>query len=112
MAYTYARLVPLNKNPGVCPIGVGEVVRRIVGKAIMRVVKHDVQGAVGCILLCAGQDAMRGISYKKENSPKSPTQDSLSNKRARNRHVPYQNTKSPTGSCSFQRIRHGSNDFG
>ena len=39
-------------------------------------------------------------SYKKENSPKSPTQDSLSKKRARNRHVPYQNAKSPSGSCS------------
>ncbi len=39
-------------------------------------------------------------TYKKANSPKSPTQDSLSKKRARNRHVPYQNTKSPTGSCS------------
>ncbi len=57
MAYTSARLVPLNKNPGVRPIGVGEVVRRIVGKAIMRVVKHDLQDAVGCIQLCAGQDA-------------------------------------------------------
>ena len=34
MAYTSARLIPLNKNPGVRPIGVGEVVRRIVGKAI------------------------------------------------------------------------------
>lgn len=38
--------------------------------------------------------------YKKENSPKSPTQESLMKKRSRNRHVPYQNSKSPTGSCS------------
>ena len=57
MAYTSCRLIPLDKCPGVRPIGVGEVVRRIIGKAIMRIVKHDLQEAVGSIQLCAGQDA-------------------------------------------------------
>ena len=33
------RLVALDKNPGVHPIGVGEVIRRIVMKAILRVVQ-------------------------------------------------------------------------
>ena len=33
-ALTTCRLIPLNKNPDVRPIGVGEVLRRIMGKAI------------------------------------------------------------------------------
>ena len=47
MAYTACRLVALDKCPGVRPVGVGEVVRRIIGKTIMKVVKHDLQNAVG-----------------------------------------------------------------
>lgn len=46
------------------------------------------------------QPAASTTANTREGSPKSPTQESLSKKRARNRHVPYQNTKSPTGSCS------------
>ena len=57
MAYTACRLVPLDKCPGVRPIGIGEVVRRIIGKAVMKTVKRDLQEAVGFIQLCAGQDA-------------------------------------------------------
>ena len=38
-AYTSCRLVPLDKCPGVRPVGIGEVVRRIVGKTVMKVVK-------------------------------------------------------------------------
>ena len=56
-AYTSCRLVPLDKCPGVRPVGVGEVVHRIVGKAVMKVVKQDLQEAIGSIQLCAGQDA-------------------------------------------------------
>ena len=55
--YTASRLIPLDKCPGVRPIGVGEVVRRIVGKSVMKVVKPDLLGAVGALQLCAGQDA-------------------------------------------------------
>ena len=33
-SYIACRLIPLNKNPGVTPTGVGKVLRRIVGKAI------------------------------------------------------------------------------
>ena len=34
-AYVACRLIPLDKQPGVRPIGIGEVVRRIIGKAIL-----------------------------------------------------------------------------
>ena len=33
-AFTSGRLIPLDKNPGIRPIGVGEVLRRIVGKRL------------------------------------------------------------------------------
>ena len=50
------RLIPLNKHPGVRPIGVCEVVRRILGKAILGVVADDVRLAAGPLQLCCGQD--------------------------------------------------------
>ena len=50
-----SRLIAVNKMPGVRPIGVGEVVRRIIGKAILRVVRQDVLSVVGIDQLCAGQ---------------------------------------------------------
>ena len=56
-AYTSCRLIPLDKCPGVRPIGIGEVVRRIIGKSVMRTIKHNLQEAVGSLQLCAGQDA-------------------------------------------------------
>lgn len=37
-----SRLVPLNKNPGLRPIGVGEVLRRIMGKVVMAAFSEDV----------------------------------------------------------------------
>ena len=47
-------LVPLNKCPGVRPIGVGEVLRRIIGKAVMRIVQTDVATAASPLQVCAG----------------------------------------------------------
>ena len=52
-----SRLVPLDKNPSLRPIGVGEVFRRIVGKVVMGIVKDGVTKAVGNLQLCGGQDA-------------------------------------------------------
>ena len=49
--------MPLDKNPGVRPIGVGEVLRRIIGKSIMSVIKPEVVESAGSLQLCAGQPA-------------------------------------------------------
>ncbi|XP_037787362.1 uncharacterized protein LOC119582922 [Penaeus monodon] len=56
-AFTACRLIALDKKPGCRPIGVGEVLRRIVGKAIMEVTKDDIKAAVGNLQVCAGQKA-------------------------------------------------------
>ena len=49
--------MPLNKNSGVRPIGVGEVLRRIAGKVVMYIAKKDVKDAAGSLQVCAGQEA-------------------------------------------------------
>ena len=54
-AYIACRLIPLDKNPCVRPIGIGEVLRRIIGKSVLSVVKQDVLEAAGNLQLCAGQ---------------------------------------------------------
>ena len=55
---TNSRLIPLKNSPNkVRPIGVGEVLRRIIGRCVMKVVKDDVQKAVGNLQVCAGQQA-------------------------------------------------------
>ena len=46
-AYTACRLIALNKDPAVWPIGVGEAVRRIIGKAILKVIKPDILKVTG-----------------------------------------------------------------
>ena len=49
------RLIPLDKGEGaVRPIGVGEVMRRIMGKCVMHVTKPDVIDASGSLQVCAG----------------------------------------------------------
>ena len=54
-AFVAYRLIPLDKNSGVRPIGICECERRIVSKAILFVLGEDVQKAAGSIQLCAGQ---------------------------------------------------------
>ena len=49
------RLIALDKNPGVRPIGIGDTSRRIIAKAVLYIVKTDVQDACGCVQLCGGQ---------------------------------------------------------
>ena len=53
-AFVACRLIPLNKNPGVRPIGVGEILRRIIGKAIGWVLNSDIQEAADPLQASAG----------------------------------------------------------
>ena len=73
-AFNASRVIPLDKNPGVRPIGVGEVLRRIVGKSISWVLKEDIQEAAGTLQTCAGYKggaeaaihAMRAIFHSED----------------------------------------------
>ena len=56
-AFVACRLIPLDKNPGVRPIGIGEVARRIIAKTILKVVGDDIQSAAGPLQTCAGHEA-------------------------------------------------------
>ena len=48
------RLIPINKNPGVRPIGVGEVLRRLTGKSINWVIRDEIQSAGGPLQAATG----------------------------------------------------------
>ena len=46
-AYVSSRLIPLDKNPGIRPTGVGEVLRRIIVKVIAWSVNTEIKEAAG-----------------------------------------------------------------
>ena len=54
-AYNGCRLIALDKCPGVRPIGVGEVLRRIIGRSILACLKNDLKLLGGVTQLCLGQ---------------------------------------------------------
>ena len=50
-----SRLIPLDKgNDEVRPIGVGKVIRGIIGKCVTKVVKQDILESSGSLQVCAG----------------------------------------------------------
>ena len=56
-ALLFYRLISLDKNPGLRPIGVGEVLRRIAGKVTVSVLKEYVIKYTGTLQVCNGQEA-------------------------------------------------------
>ena len=73
--FVTCRLIALEKCPCDQPIGVGEVVRRIIGKAVLATVKMDILETAGPFQLCAGWDtsceaaihAMRSVFSEKKS---------------------------------------------
>ena len=51
------RLIPLDKSSGIRPIGVGEVLRCIIGKAILTGLKLDILNVTGYQQICAGLES-------------------------------------------------------
>ena len=49
-----SRIIALNKNAGIRPIGIGEVLRRLMGKVVASTLKKDVQISVGPLQTCTG----------------------------------------------------------
>ena len=68
------RLVALDKNPGVRPIGICETPRRIIAKAVLSVVRYDVTDAAGSRVLVRSlvsrQLYMLFISYLRSLQPR------------------------------------------
>ena len=56
-AFVACRLITPDKCPGVRPIAIGEVIRRILGKAILATIGDDIQEAAGALQVCAGHQA-------------------------------------------------------
>ena len=56
-AFLACRLIPLDKNSGLWAIGVGEVLRRITGKAVVTHIRTNIITLVGSLQVCAGQEA-------------------------------------------------------
>ena len=50
-AFLACRLITLDKQPGVRPIGIGEILRRVIGKIVMKLLKRDVLKATGSLQL-------------------------------------------------------------
>ena len=56
-AFLVNRLIPLDKNPALRPIGVSEILQRIAGKVVVSHIKEDVIQSGGSLQVCIGQDA-------------------------------------------------------
>ena len=55
--FSLVSLIPLNISPGVRPMRIGDVLRRIIGKVEMSVVKKEVVQLLGSLQVCTGQVA-------------------------------------------------------
>ena len=53
-AFLSSRPIPLDKNPGFQPIGVGKVIRKIIGTAVVHSMKEDIIKSFGNPQVCCG----------------------------------------------------------
>ena len=67
--------MPLEKNPGLRPVGIGEVLQRIASKVIVSVLKEDIIKCTGTLQVCSGQEAdievaihSNAMMYEDENT--------------------------------------------
>ena len=74
-AFLSCHRIPLDKNRGLGPIGVGEVLRRIVGKVIVYTLQDDIITSVGPLQVYAGQESGSEVAahathkmYKEEHT--------------------------------------------
>ena len=51
-----SKLIPLDKNSGLRPVGLGNFLRRIAGKLVMKAVEEDIKKPGGCFQSCAGKE--------------------------------------------------------
>ena len=51
------RLVALDKQPGVRPLGIGEIWRRVMAKFALKACQEDIKAACGSMNLCTGLEA-------------------------------------------------------
>ena len=56
-AFLACRLIPLDKNPGLRPIGIGGVLRRIAGKGVVTYFRTKIVTSVGSLQVCDEQEA-------------------------------------------------------
>ena len=56
-AFLTCRLIPLDKNPDLQPICIGEVLRRMAGKLVVTHFRTEIVTSVGSLQDCAGQEA-------------------------------------------------------
>ena len=78
-AFLSCRLIQLDKNPGLQPIGFGEVLRRIAGKIIVSVLKEDIIKCTGMLQVCAGQGSgIEGTIYSMNRMYEDENTDAIS----------------------------------
>ena len=46
----------MNKNPGIRPIGMGEILRRIMATSVTRILRKDIQLDGGTLQTCTGTE--------------------------------------------------------
>ena len=56
-AFLACKLIPLDMNSGVRPIWIGEVIRRVLGRAVMTTFRRNIIENVGDLHFCASQRA-------------------------------------------------------